>query len=115
MEERRQNTLRKELNWLAHGAKARTSKPKFRIDAAMELLAEDPPLRNTLELKRMAVSRLGKQVIEMHDVSFAYKNAAQTTEADQNAQVDASNSQVDVIKHVEWLIGPGDRYGILGR
>ena len=107
MEERRQNTLRKELNWLAHGAKARTSKPKFRIDAAMELLAEDPPLRNTLELKRMAVSRLGKQVIEMHDVSFAYKNAAQTTEADQNAQV-------DVIKHVEWLIGPGDRYGILG-
>ena len=50
MEERRQNTLRKELNWLAHGAKARTSKPKFRIDAAMELLAEDPPLRNTLEL-----------------------------------------------------------------
>ena len=80
----------------------------------MELLAEDPPLRNTLELKRMAVSRLGKQVIEMHDVSFAYKNTAQTTEADQNAQVDASNSQVDVIKHVEWLIGPGDRYGILG-
>ncbi len=80
----------------------------------MELLAEDPPLRNTLELKRMAVSRLGKQVIEMHDVSFAYKNVARTADTDSNTQADASNSQVDVIKHVEWLIGPGDRYGILG-
>ena len=65
MEERRQNTLRKELNWLAHGAKARTSKPKFRIEAARALIANDPPLRNPLELKRLAVSRLGKQVIEM--------------------------------------------------
>ena len=106
MEERRQNTLRKELNWLAHGAKARTSKPKFRIDAAMELLAEDPPLRNTLELKRMAVSRLGKQVIE--------KNAPSIADIDSNAQAAGVDSQVDVIKHVEWLIGPGDRYGILG-
>ena len=114
MEERRQNTLRKELNWLAHGAKARTSKPKFRIDAAMELLAEDPPLRNTLELKRMAVSRLGKQVIEMHDVSFTYKNAPSIADIDSNAQAAGVDSQVDVIKHVEWLIGPGDRYGILG-
>ena len=71
MEERRQNMLRKELNWLAHGAKARTSKPKFRIDAAMELIANDPPLRNPIELKRMAVGRLGKQVIEMHGVCAA--------------------------------------------
>ena len=96
MEERRQNTLRKELNWLAHGAKARTSKPKFRIDAARALLANDPPLRNQLELKRLAVSRLGKQVIEMKDVSFAYPGGS------------------DVIDDVTWLIGPGDRYGILG-
>ena len=95
LEERRQNMLRKELNWLAHGAKARTSKPKFRIDAAMELIANDPPLRNDIELKRMAVGRLGKQVIEMHQVSAGY---------DGN----------DVIRDVEWLIGPGDRYGILG-
>ena len=114
MEERRQNTLRKELNWLAHGAKARTSKPKFRIDAAMELLAEDPPLRNTLELKRMAVSRLGKQVIEMHDVSFAYKNDTTAAGADPSTQADAAKPQTEVIKNVEWLIGPGDRYGILG-
>ena len=95
MEERRQNMLRKELNWLAHGAKARTSKPKFRIDAAMELIANDPPLRNPIELKRMAVGRLGKQVIEMHNVSVGY-------------------GEHEIIHNVDWLIGPGDRYGILG-
>ena len=97
IEERRQNTLRKELNWLAHGAKARTSKPKFRIDAARELIANDPPLRNSLELKRLAVSRLGKKVITMKGASFTYPGA-----------------QKPVIDDVDWLIGPGDRYGILG-
>lgn len=96
-EERRQNMLRKELNWLAHGAKARTSKPRFRIEAAMDLIANDPPLRNPLELKRLAVARLGKQVIEMHDASFSY-----------------SQNQEPVFSHLDWLIGPGDRYGILG-
>ncbi|HBO61471.1 MAG TPA: ABC transporter ATP-binding protein, partial [Olsenella sp.] len=96
MEERRQNTLRKELNWLAHGAKARTSKPKFRIEAARALIANDPPLRNPLELRRLAVSRLGKQVIEMKDVSFSYAGGPR------------------VIDDVSWIIGPGDRYGILG-
>ena len=97
IEERRQNTLRKELNWLAHGAKARTSKPKFRIDAARELIANDPPLRNPLELKRLAVSRLGKKVITMKDATFAYEPDAPA-----------------IVDHVDWLIGPGDRYGILG-
>ena len=95
MEERRQNMLRKELNWLAHGAKARTSKPKFRIDAAMELIANDPPLRNSIELKRMAVGRLGKQVIEMDGVCAGYEGD-------------------EVLHDISWLIGPGDRYGILG-
>lgn len=94
-EERRQNTLRKELNWLAHGAKARSSKPKFRIDAAMALLADDPPLRNTTELKRLAVSRLGKQVMELKDVCAGYGDR-------------------QVLTDVNWLIGPDDRYGILG-
>ena len=97
MEERRQNTLRKELNWLAHGAKARTSKPKFRIEAARELIANDPPLRNPIELKRLAVSRLGKKVITMKNVGFTYPGADAPT-----------------IECVDWLIGPGDRYGILG-
>ena len=97
IEERRQNTLRKELNWLAHGAKARTSKPKFRIEAARELIANDPPLRNPLELKRLAVSRLGKKVITMKDVCFTYPGAS-----------------APVVQDLDWLIGPGDRYGILG-
>lgn len=99
MEERRQNTLRKELNWLAHGAKARTSKPKFRIEAARALLANDPPLRNPLELKRLAVSRLGKQVIEMAGVRFSYPGSTPILGGE---------------KGIDWLIGPGDRYGILG-
>ncbi len=95
IEERRQNTLRKELNWLAHGAQARTSKPRFRVEAARALLADDPPLRNPIELKRMAVSRLGKQVIEMKKVSVRYGSD-------------------EVLSDISWLIGPGDRYGILG-
>lgn len=95
VEERRQNMLRKELNWLAHGAKARTSKPRFRVDAAMELIADDPPLRNPIELRRMAVGRLGKQVIEMRGVSAGYGGQ-------------------DVLRDIDWIIGPGDRYGILG-
>ncbi len=97
MEERRQNVLRKELNWLAHGAKARTSKPKFRIDAAMELLAGDPPLRDSVELRRMAVSRLGKQVIEMKGAGYRYPGAG-----------------APVVSGIDWIVGPGDRYGILG-
>ena len=92
IEERRQNTLRKELNWLAHGAKARTSKPKFRIEAARALIANDPPLRNPLELKRLAVSRLGKKVITMKDVEFSYPGAS-----------------APVVEGLDWLIGPGDR------
>lgn len=95
IEERRQNTLRKELNWLAHGAKARTSKPRFRVEAARALIADDPPLRNPIELRRMAVSRLGKQVIEMHHASASYGDNV-------------------VVKPTDWLIGPGERIGILG-
>ena len=95
MEERRQNVLRKELNWLAHGAQARTSKPRFRIEAARALLENDPPLRNPIELKRLAMSRLGKQVIDMQGVGVSFGDN-------------------DVLQNISWLIGPGDRYGILG-
>ena len=95
LEERRQNTLRKELAWLATGPKARTSKPKFRIDEAKALIADEPPARNPIELKRMAMSRLGKQVFELKDVSLAFDNK-------------------QILDGVDWLIGPGDRYGILG-
>ena len=95
MEDRRQNMLRKELAWLSRGAQARSSKPKFRIDTARDMIADVPPLRNPLELKRLAVSRLGKQVFELKQATVAFGGRT-------------------VIDHVDWLVGPGDRYGILG-
>ena len=94
-EQRRQNQLRRELAWLARGAQARSTKPKFRIDAARELIADVPPLRNTLELKRMAVARLGKQVVDLTDVSVCLGGKT-------------------VLDDVSWIIGPGDRFGIVG-
>lgn len=94
-EQRRQNQLRRELAWLARGAQARSTKPKFRIDAARELIADVPPLRNTLELKRMAVARLGKQVVDLTDVFVRLGGKT-------------------VLDDVSWIIGPGDRFGIVG-
>ena len=94
-EQRRQNQLRRELAWLARGAQARSTKPKFRIDAARELIADVPPLRNTLELKRMAVARLGKQVVDLTDVTVRLGGKT-------------------VLDDVSWIIGPGDRFGIVG-
>ncbi len=95
IEDRRQNLLRKELAWLARGPQARACKPKFRAKAAHELIDDVPPMRNTLELHRLAVSRLGKQVFELKGVSVAFEGKK-------------------VLDDVTWLIGPGDRYGILG-
>ena len=94
-EERRQNKLRRELAWLSRGARARSTKPKFHVKAAQELIADVPPLRNELELKRMAVARLGKQVIDVKNVTVQF------------------NDHV-VLDGIEWLIGPGDRLGIVG-
>lgn len=108
-EERRQNKLRRELAWLARGAQARSTKQKFRIKAAQELIADVPPLRNDIELKRMAVSRLGKQVIDVMNVSVRYDSqqagGTSTAEDDEGSWV---------LRDVEWLIGPGDRIGIVG-
>lgn len=75
-EERRRNMARKELAWLSRGAQARSTKPKFRVEAARELIADVPPVRNELELKRLAVSRLGKQVIDLFDVSAGYREVS---------------------------------------
>ena len=94
-EERRQNMVRKELAWLSRGAQARSTKAKFRVEAARALIADEPPLRNELELKRLAVSRLGKQVIDLEDVCAGYPGKR-------------------VLDHVTWRIGAGDRYGVLG-
>ena len=87
-ERKRQNILRKELAWLARGPQARGTKPKFRIDAARELIAAEPPVRDTLQLKQMAMQRLGKRVIDMERVT---KRLGERT----------------VLDDVTWLIGPG--------
>ncbi|MBQ3282413.1 MAG: ABC-F family ATP-binding cassette domain-containing protein, partial [Atopobiaceae bacterium] len=98
-ETRRRNVLRKELAWLARGAQARSTKPKFRVEEARALVADVPPMRNPLELKRLAMSRLGRQVIEMEGVRASYVD-------DEGAN--------EVITGIDWLIGPGERIGILG-
>lgn len=107
-EERRRNMARKELAWLSRGAQARSTKPKFRVEAARELIADVPPVRNELELKRLAVSRLGKQVIDVIDVDAGYEDGA----AEDGSGSPASSRPV--LSDVTWLIGAGDRYGLLG-
>lgn len=96
IEARRQNLLRKELAWLGRGAPARTAKPKFRIDAALELIANEPPPRDTLELSKLATARLGKDVVELDGVSY------QTPDGK------------TIIKDLDLIIGPGDRIGFVG-
>ncbi len=78
-EERRRNMARKELAWLSRGAQARSTKPKFRVEAARELIADVPPVRNELELKRLAVSRLGKQVIDVSTSMRAMRTVRRRT------------------------------------
>jgi ATPase subunit of ABC transporter with duplicated ATPase domains len=94
-EAKRQNLMRKELAWLRRGPPARTSKPKFRIDAANALISDVPPLRNSVELSRLATARLGKDVIDLLDVSVAFDGR-------------------EVLRDVEWRIAPGERTGIVG-
>ena len=95
-EERRQNLLRKELAWLRRGAPARTTKPKFRIDAATALIADIPPPRDRIELSKLATQRLGKDVVDLLDAGFAFGDNV-------------------ILEDVEWRIAPGERTGILGR
>jgi ATP-binding cassette subfamily F protein uup len=94
-EQRRRNLARKELAWLRRGPQARGTKPKFRVDAANALIAAEPPARETAELTRMAMARLGKTVLELEDVSLSVADRT-------------------LLDHVTWRIGPGDRIGIVG-
>lgn len=97
--EKRDNLLRKELAWLRRGAPARTSKPKFRIDAAQALIADEPPPRDPMELTRMATRRLGKDVLDLEDVTVA---------------VGEDGARRTLLEHVTWRLGPGDRFGLVG-
>jgi len=94
-EARRQNLLRKELAWLRRGAPARTSKPKFRIDAATELIAGEPEPRDRVALSKLATARLGKDVIDVEDLSYSIEGQ-------------------EILNDVTWRLGPGDRVGLVG-
>ncbi len=94
-ENRRQNLLRKELAWLRRGPPARTSKPRFRIDAANALIADEPPARESMSLRRTATARLGKSVYDVEDVTMGYGGRV-------------------LLDDVTWRVGPGDRFGLIG-
>ncbi len=94
-EAKRQNLLRKELAWLRRGAPARTSKPKFRIDAANELISNVPDIRDPVSLAQLATTRLGKKVIDLNDVSVSFDSR-------------------EILHPLTWRLAPGERTGILG-
>lgn len=96
-EQKRRNLMRRELAWLSRGARARSTKPRFHVEAARELIAQEPPIRNSVELKRAAISRLGKQCITLDDVTFTYPG-----------------DEEPLLKDITWPIGPGDRFALLG-
>lgn len=169
-ETKRRNLARKELAWLTRGARARSTKQKFHVKAARELIADVPPMRNTLELKQMATSRLGKQVVDLIDVTQIFSTEAAAVAVDPDVAQSASRVDVvdslapepkvygsvelsvdcpeqdkrlidagveregwhdeisdetaaahhitvtgrKILDDVTWLIGPGDRFGIVG-
>ena len=94
-EAKRQNLVRKELAWLRRGAPARTTKPKFRLDAAAELIANEPPTRDSIGLAKLATARLGKDVIDVEGLSYAIESR-------------------ELLHDVTWRLGPGDRVGLVG-
>ena len=97
-ETKRRNLARKELAWLTRGARARSTKQKFHVKAARELIADVPPVRNTLELKQMATSRLGKQVVDLIDVTQIFEHAQGEADIDPDvAEMEASASRMDVV------------------
>ncbi len=95
LDSRRNNLIRKELAWLRRGAPARTSKPKFRVDAANQLIADEPPPRDKGELLNFAANRLGTMVYEMHHARLTI-------------------GETVLLDSIDWNIGPGDRIGIVG-
>ena len=97
-EERRRNLARKELAWLSRGARARSTKQNFHVKQARELIADVPPLRDTLELKKMATSRLGKQVVDLIDVTQIFDNAQQLKNIDPDIAESASSSESNAEK-----------------
>ena len=102
---KRENLLRKELAWLRRGAPARTSKPRFRIEAAEALIADVPPPRDTVALTAMATARLGKKVLDLEDVTVRYPGPPTDT---------GEATQREVLRRVTWRLAPGERVGVVG-
>src|SRR5581483_7838359 len=96
-DERRRNLVRKELAWLRRGPPARTSKPKFRIEAANALIADEPPARDKVDLLRFAGSRLGDKVLDAVDLTVAHPGAP-----------------APLLRRLTWRLGPADRYALVG-
>ena len=98
---KRENLLRKELAWLRRGAPARTSKPRFRIEAAEALIADVPPPRDAVRLTAMATARLGKKVLDLEGVTVRYPATGGAGER-------------EVLRRVTWRLAPGERVGVVG-
>jgi len=112
-EARRQNLLRKELAWLRRGPPARTTKPKFRIDAANELIANEPPARDSVALSKMATQRLGKDVIDVEDMTYVLPAGPAVAATEETDAIAASDGRI-LLDNITWRLGPGDRVGLVG-
>ncbi|MBC9926082.1 MULTISPECIES: ABC-F family ATP-binding cassette domain-containing protein [unclassified Leucobacter] len=100
IEAKRQNLMKKELAWLRRGAPARTAKPKFRIEAANQLIADVPPVRDPIQLQQLAVARIGKEVVNIEEASVSFP--------------DPNGGTREVLRNITWKLAPGERTGILG-
>ena len=105
-EQRRQNRLARELAWLSRGARARATKPKFHVKAARELIADVPEVSRAPQLRRAAMARIGKDFVDLQGVTVEYP-----LDAGDGAQ-DAPKKRV--LDNVNWILGPGERIGIVG-
>jgi ABC transport system ATP-binding/permease protein len=112
-ERRRRNLARKELAWLQRGAKARTTKAKFRVEAATALIASEPPPRDSVELTRLATARLGKTVVELEDLSVSVGTPDDSVGTPDDS-VGTPDDQRTLLDHITWRLGPGDRIGVVG-
>ncbi|MEF2736784.1 MAG: ABC-F family ATP-binding cassette domain-containing protein [Bifidobacterium choerinum] len=112
-ETKRRNLARKELAWLSRGARARSTKQKFHVKAARELIADVPPMRNTLELKQMATSRLGKQVVDLVDVTQIFdREQGSYADIDPDAAALAANAKsASTVDIVEPMVSEPQAFG----
>ena len=114
-ESKRTQLVKKELAWLRRGAPARTAKPKFRIDAANALIADVPPPRDTLALNKMATTRLGKDVLDLENVSYTTPvDRTESAEPGGPSAVGSSAPPRELFKDITLRLAPGERLGLVG-